>query len=355
MSTNKPSFHSVVSNIARAFQSQNENKNDKSLKGHWTRITSISFLSCSKENCKINQYQQFQPIRPMHFHFIWFLVNGIISRVSHRPLYSVFIKVDFKNRNCYKYQYFSKSELSVKISMQSLPMPTSLLVKKSHFFWKKKMGMMLHLSSAPLRKNKKKWWKFEGKMTRKVELLSTRDCEAGYAPVSSSWSSLFDIEELSQNYLQPNRYPQSHNFVIPYTLLYAASSPVWEFLKDLSYVIMYNATMASFGEQWKNSPTQLLLGVSIFFLFFPCTLYNVISEHTRKPVKSISQISLLWHPVGLLLNQACKKTCGHPPYRYQYCETLKHVTVATMQANQEKCGNLHTVAVVRTPCIMLYN
>ena len=32
-----------------------------------------------------------------------------------------------------------------------------------------------------LRKNKKNWLKFEEKM-RKVELLSTRDCEAGYGP-----------------------------------------------------------------------------------------------------------------------------------------------------------------------------
>ena len=32
-----------------------------------------------------------------------------------------------------------------------------------------------------LRKNKKKWSKFGGKM-RKVELLPTRDCEAGYGP-----------------------------------------------------------------------------------------------------------------------------------------------------------------------------
>ena len=28
------------------------------------------FVSCSKENYKINQYQKIQPIRPMRFHFI---------------------------------------------------------------------------------------------------------------------------------------------------------------------------------------------------------------------------------------------------------------------------------------------
>ena len=54
------------------------------------------FASCSKENFKINPYQKFRPIQPMHFHFIWFLMNSIIPRVSHRPLYYVFIEVDFK-------------------------------------------------------------------------------------------------------------------------------------------------------------------------------------------------------------------------------------------------------------------
>ena len=34
-----------------------------------------------------------------------------------------------------------------------------------------------------LRKNKKKWSKFGEKM-RKVELLPTRDCEAGYGPAN---------------------------------------------------------------------------------------------------------------------------------------------------------------------------
>ena len=37
--------------------------------------------------------------------------------------------------------------------MQSLPMPTLLMVQKSQLFGKK-LGMMLYLSSAPL-----KWWK----------------------------------------------------------------------------------------------------------------------------------------------------------------------------------------------------
>ena len=36
-----------------------------------------------------------------------------------------------------------------------------------------------------LRKNKKKWSKFEEKV-RKVKLLPTRDCEAGYGPAHAS-------------------------------------------------------------------------------------------------------------------------------------------------------------------------
>ena len=76
--------------------------------GYWnrniyTRHNNICFfVSCSKENFKINQYKNFQPIRPMRFHFI--------PRVSHRPLY-LLIQIATKNTNCYKYQCFSKSEL----------------------------------------------------------------------------------------------------------------------------------------------------------------------------------------------------------------------------------------------------
>ena len=54
------------------------------------------FVSCSKENFKISKYQKLQPIRPILFHFIWFFVNSIIPRVSDRPLYCVFIEVNFK-------------------------------------------------------------------------------------------------------------------------------------------------------------------------------------------------------------------------------------------------------------------
>ena len=66
-----------------------------SLKGHWTSITSI-FVPNSVENLKLNQYRIFQLILPMRFHFMRYFVNSIISRVSHRLLYCVFIEVDFE-------------------------------------------------------------------------------------------------------------------------------------------------------------------------------------------------------------------------------------------------------------------
>ena len=39
------------------------------LKGHWTSITSIFFISSSIEDLKSNQYQKFQLILPIRFHF----------------------------------------------------------------------------------------------------------------------------------------------------------------------------------------------------------------------------------------------------------------------------------------------
>ena len=66
------------------------------LKGRWTSITSYLFISNSKEDFKLNQYQNFQLILPMCFHFMRYFVNSIIFRVSHRLLYCVFIEVDFE-------------------------------------------------------------------------------------------------------------------------------------------------------------------------------------------------------------------------------------------------------------------
>ena len=53
-------------------------------------------ISNSVENLKLHQYQNFQLNLPMRFHFMRYFVNSIISRVSHRLLYCVFIEVDFK-------------------------------------------------------------------------------------------------------------------------------------------------------------------------------------------------------------------------------------------------------------------
>ena len=66
------------------------------LKGHWTNITSIFFISSSKEDLKSNQYRKFQLILPMRFHFMRYFVNNIIFRVPHRQLFCVFIEVDFE-------------------------------------------------------------------------------------------------------------------------------------------------------------------------------------------------------------------------------------------------------------------
>ena len=110
------------------------------------------FVSCSTENYKINQYKKFQSIQPKHCHFIWFLVNSIIPRVSHRPLYCVFIKVDFKKQKLLQISIFLKKWAELECKHQHAVITyanTSFCKKNLNFFWKKKWGMMLHLSSAP--------------------------------------------------------------------------------------------------------------------------------------------------------------------------------------------------------------
>ena len=62
-----------------------------SIKGTLDKYSILLFGSNSIENFKISQYQTFQQILPMHFHFMWSFVKSIIPRVSHRPLYCVFI------------------------------------------------------------------------------------------------------------------------------------------------------------------------------------------------------------------------------------------------------------------------
>ena len=69
-------------------------KSPEVLKGALDKYNIYLFISHSIENSKLNQHQNFQLIPPMRFHFMRYFVNCIISRVSHRRLYSVFIEVD---------------------------------------------------------------------------------------------------------------------------------------------------------------------------------------------------------------------------------------------------------------------
>ena len=54
------------------------------------------FISNSTEDFRLNLYRNFQLILIMRFHFMGYFVNSIISKVSHRILYCVFIEVDFE-------------------------------------------------------------------------------------------------------------------------------------------------------------------------------------------------------------------------------------------------------------------
>ena len=66
------------------------------IKGALDKYDIYLFISNSTENFKLNQCRNFQLIQPMRFHFIKYFVNSLISRVSHRLLYCVFIEVDFE-------------------------------------------------------------------------------------------------------------------------------------------------------------------------------------------------------------------------------------------------------------------
>ena len=65
-------------------------------KGALDKSNTYLFISSSIKDCKSNWYRKFQLILPMRFHFMRYFVNSIISRVSHRLLYCVFIEVDFE-------------------------------------------------------------------------------------------------------------------------------------------------------------------------------------------------------------------------------------------------------------------
>ena len=66
------------------------------IKGALDKYNIYLFISNSLEDFKLNQYRKFQLILPMRFHFMRYFMNSIISRVSHRLLYWVFIEVDFE-------------------------------------------------------------------------------------------------------------------------------------------------------------------------------------------------------------------------------------------------------------------
>ena len=63
----------------------------RTVKGALDKYNIYLFISNSIENFKFNQYQHFQLILPMRFHFTRYFVNSIIFRVSHRLLCCVFI------------------------------------------------------------------------------------------------------------------------------------------------------------------------------------------------------------------------------------------------------------------------
>ena len=65
-------------------------------KGALDKYDIYLFISKSLEDNKLDLYWNFQLILPMRFHFMGYFVNSIISSVSHRLLYCVFIEVDFE-------------------------------------------------------------------------------------------------------------------------------------------------------------------------------------------------------------------------------------------------------------------
>ena len=140
-----------------------------SLKEHWTSITSF-FLSNSIENFELNQYPNFQLILPMRFHFMQYFLKSIIFRVSNRFLYCVFIEVE-NAWNIYISSEVNHSRTK-KLSMQSLHMPTLLIISKSHLFLEK-VGDDVILVQCPFKYN------FISCITNKsavLDLFSTNKC-----------------------------------------------------------------------------------------------------------------------------------------------------------------------------------
>ena len=65
-------------------------------KGALDKYNIYLFIPNSIKDFKLNQYRNLQLILPIRFHFMRYFVISIIFRVSHRPLYCVFIEVDFE-------------------------------------------------------------------------------------------------------------------------------------------------------------------------------------------------------------------------------------------------------------------
>ena len=66
------------------------------VKGALDKYNIYLLISNSILDLKLNQYQNFQLILPMRFHFMRYFMYSIIPRVSHRLLYCVFIEVNFE-------------------------------------------------------------------------------------------------------------------------------------------------------------------------------------------------------------------------------------------------------------------
>ena len=80
-------------------------------------------------------------------------MNSIISRVSHRLLYCVFIEVDFEKYKMLEIFKFLQKEINLECKTQHAFIThanTSDGIKIPTFLGKS-WGMMLHLTSAPLR------------------------------------------------------------------------------------------------------------------------------------------------------------------------------------------------------------
>ena len=88
----------IVAPLQRGYAPQTSGNLWEQIRGALDKYNIYLFISNSTEDFQLNQYQKFQLILSMHFHFMRYFVNNIISRVSHRLLYCVFIEADFEKQ-----------------------------------------------------------------------------------------------------------------------------------------------------------------------------------------------------------------------------------------------------------------